>query len=152
MQGAQYTALVDILFATIGVFVIVFALQEVTPPVQLQPAPYTHLVICHDAERLSFLGDTDRAEIEFGRAALRNGDLAERLQSGGRVLVAMASGCLEATDLAPLAESLRDLEETLSNRVSTTIAPLVLFEFAPLGTGPNTAEALVQRFLSGVSP
>jgi hypothetical protein len=150
MQGAQYTALVDILFATTGVFVIVFALQDVVPPVRLQPAPYMHLVICHDAERLGYMRGGDEVEAALGRSAVSDGTLAERLQSGGRVLVALGPACVEATDQRPLVESLRELEATLGNRLATTIAPLVLFEFAPLGTGPNSAEALVRRFQEGL--
>jgi hypothetical protein len=146
MQGARFTALVDILFATIGVFVIVFALQDMDPPVQLQPAPYAHLVICHDGERLGYVGPDDDIEIALDRTAISDGSLAERLQTGGRVLVALGPECVGATDRRPLAESLRTLEETLGNRIGTTIAPLVLFEFAPLGTGQNGAEALVRSF------
>ena len=151
MQGAQYTALVDILFATIGVFVIVFALQDRDPPVQLQPAAYTHLVICHDAERLGYFGADDRNETPLDPAAVSDGTLAERLQAGGRVLVALGAECVEASGARPVAEALRGLEETLGNRIATTVAPLVLFEFAPLGTGPNSAEALVRRFHEGLT-
>ena len=53
-HGAHYTALVDLLCATIGIFVIVFALQDLEPPQALQPAPYDHLVICDAGPSLTY--------------------------------------------------------------------------------------------------
>jgi len=142
---------VDILFATIGVFVIVFALQDPEPPTDLQPAPYAHLLICHDSDRLGYVGPDYRTEVPLSRGDLDDGRVAGLLAAGGRVLVALGPDCVDDVNRKPMAEALRTLEETLGNRVVTTIAPLTLFEYAPLGTGPNDAEALVRRFLESLS-
>jgi len=148
-HGASYTALVDILFATIGVFVIVFALQDVQPPKDLQPAPYAHLIMCEQGRALSYqsAGSDEVTPLEI--VDLDNGRLQERLAPGGRVLVALAGDCVRQDGVDSIATLLTKLETTLSARPSTGAAPLVLFEFSPLGQGEMGATALRQRFVDG---
>ena len=148
-HGAQYTALVDILFATIGVFAIVFALQDLDPPQELQPAPYDHLIVCDASRQLSYTSVQTGEPSNFPVADIRSGALAERLAEGGRVLIALAGECVETMDGPDIPASLRDLEDALSDRPATAVAPLTLFEFAPLGLDETGAEALRARFLNG---
>ncbi|MCF2872049.1 hypothetical protein L0664_13320 [Octadecabacter sp. G9-8] len=148
-HGASYTALVDILFATIGVFVIVFALQDVQPPQDLQPAPYAHLVLCEQGQVLSYLSAGSDTVTSLAIDDLDNGRLEERLMQGGRVLVALAGDCVRKDGANSIATLLTKLETTLSARPATGAAPLTLFEFSPLGQGEMGADVLRQRFLDG---
>ncbi|MEE3317029.1 MAG: hypothetical protein VX202_04640 [Pseudomonadota bacterium] len=144
---AQYTALVDILFATIGVFVIVFALQDLDPPQDLQPAPYDHLILCDTADTVAYYGAGPDQPLTLNKDELRNGRLGTLIQSG-RVLIAFGRDCLAQSQQGGLYRMLVDLEEELTERPATETSPLTLFEFAPLGTTHGT-DALIQRFLLG---
>lgn len=146
---AQYTALVDILFATIGVFVIVFALQDPVPASELQPAPYDHLILCGPDGQLSYLDGESVGEIALDEGDVGSGRLAELLAGGGRVLVALGGDCMSQRDGESLFAQLRDLEEILSDRAASDRSPLVLFEFAPLGTGELGLDGLRRRFRAG---
>ncbi|KQI70751.1 hypothetical protein AN191_16355 [Loktanella sp. 5RATIMAR09] len=151
-HGAQYTALVDLLCATIGIFVIVFALQDLEPPQALQPAPYDHLVICDAGRALTYNGrNTDQATV-LGDEDLGNGRLMQELAGGGRVLVALAGDCLVQDEGPSVAAQLREIEEDLSDRPATDASPLTLFEFSPLGQDDNGADAIRARFLLGDMP
>lgn len=145
---AQYTALVDILFATIGVFVIVFALQDLDPPQPLQPAPYDHLIICEGQGEIGYLDRDGHEAIELHPADIGSGRLETLLAHGGRVLVALTSDCLLPDGGPEVARQLRDLEETLNDRPATDTSSLILFEFAPLGFGDTGADAIRVRFLT----
>lgn len=149
---AQYTALVDILFATIGVFVIVFALQDLDPPQALQPAPYDHLIVCEAPDALAYLGRDGQDPIPLGASDIGTDRLAVLLAGGGRVLVALAPDCLSSATPPDIANRLRDLEEVLNDRPATDTSPLILFEFAPLGIDDLGADAIRQRFLTQVRP
>ncbi|WP_333713905.1 hypothetical protein [Yoonia sp.] len=151
-HAAQYTALVDILFATIGVFVIVFALQDLDPPQPLQPAPYDHLITCEGQDALGYLGGDGQEAIDLRPADIRSGRLETLLAGGGRVLVALGSGCLIPGDGPAIARQLRDLEETLNDRPATDTSPLILFEFAPLGLDDTGADAIRSLFLTEGRP
>jgi hypothetical protein len=151
-HGAQYTALVDLLCATIGIFVIVFALQDLEPPQTLQPAPYDHLVICDAGRALTYNGrNTDQAVV-LSSDNLANGRLIQELAGGGRVLIALAGDCLVQDDGPSIATQLRDIEEDLSDRPATDASPLTLFEFSPLGEDDNGADVIRARFLLGDMP
>lgn len=151
-HAAQYTALVDILFATVGVFVIVFALQDLDPPQPLQPAPYDHLIICEGQGAIGYLGRNGQEAIALRPADIASGRLESLLAGGGRVLVALSSDCLTQGDVPGFARQLSDLEETLNDRPSTDTSPLILFEFAPLGLDDTSADAIRARFLSEGRP
>lgn len=147
-HAAQYTALVDILFATIGVFVIVFALQDLDPPQPLQPAYYDHLIICEGQGALGYLGRDGQEATELPTADIGSGRLETLLAGGGHVLVAFDSVCLLPGDGPGVARQLRDLEEALNDRPVTDTSPLILFEFAPMGLDDTGADAIRARFLT----
>ena len=146
---AQYTALVDILFATIGVFVIVFALQDLVPASDLQPAPYDHAILCGPDARLTYMDSTGENEIGLDERDISSGRVADLLAAGGRVLVALGGDCLSHRDGDSIFARLRDLEEVLSDRPASDRSPLTLFEFAPLGVGDLDIDSIRQRFLAG---
>lgn len=152
---AQYTALVDILFATIGVFVIVFALQDLEPTVALQPAPYQHLVTCGPDRTLTYFGGAVSPEATTGEALGTGARAIDRLEpllgAGGRVLVALSAACLDAVEDGSDATRLRALEDRLSERRSNRTSSLTLFEFAPVGTGPYGIEAIIADFMAEVA-
>lgn len=143
-KAGQYTALVDILFATIGIFVIVFALQELDPQVDLVPAPYDKVLIC-GADRVLRLHDKDAADpVSFSPSEIVS-DLQDRLQTGGRVLVGLSAECMiDADDGVVLVDRLRDMERQLTEREADAASSLLLIEFAPLA---RDGEAdLMERF------
>lgn len=145
-KAGQFTALVDILFATIGIFVIVFALQELDPPVDLLPAPYDSALVCGDdrALRLYARGAEQPHNINI-RSMER--DLTDLLQRGGRVLVALSADCMrDPGDGVVVADRLHDLERNLTERETDTASTLLLMEFAPLAAGEE--DALIARFNS----
>lgn len=148
-HGAQYTALVDILFATIGVFVIVFALQDLDPPQELQPAPFDHLIVCDDDRSLTYTSAATGEDVSLRLADIDAGLPGGQLSGGGRVLVALSGACVSPLDGADIPTALRDLEDALSDRPTTAATPLTLFEFAPLGRDDEAAAALRAMVLEG---
>lgn len=149
---AQYTALVDILFATIGIFVIVFALQDLNEPQVLQPAPYDHLITCDETGQISYMSAIGREPVPFAVDEIEAGSLEEQLAGGGRVLIAVSGECLGVANGEDAIGALRDLEETVSDRSATGATPLTLFDFAPLGTGDKGVEGLQARIAVGAAP
>lgn len=145
-HGAQYTALVDILFATIGVFVIVFALQDPVPPQDLQPAPYDHLLLCEDSGAVTHHLAESEEVTTLSMDDLRGSARLDVLAAGGRILVALAPACLGRHDDKSVAETLLALEETLSERAAGAAGALTLFEFAPMDDGDNNAAEILRRF------
>jgi len=145
-KAGQFTALVDILFATIGIFVIVFALQDLDPPVDLLPAPYDAVVTCAEDRNLRFF----RAEAEgpqiFGPRDIAR-DLRDVLDEGGRILVALSANCvIDTGDGIVVSDRLRDVERSLTERTGAEAKALLLMEYAPLEAGGE--KTLIARFLS----
>ena len=157
-HAAQFTALVDILFATIGIFVIVFVLQDLETPSDLKPSRYDALVTCGAGQQISLYLASDGLSPEPARIFVPeeiDGLLAEALAGRGRILVALGSACLEARDGAsPPGDELRELERRLGTRAGSGPEPLTLFEFAPLGSAQADHDSLLKLFheSSGAKP
>ena len=131
-RAGQFTALVDILFATIGIFVIVFALQELKPEVDLVPAPYDMVLVCQNDRNLRLYERQVPVPITYAPRDIAD-DLQERLKAGGRVLVALSAECMIDTgDGLVVIDRLRDMERELTERASDEASSLLLVEFAPL--------------------
>ena len=149
-QVAQYTALVDIMFATIGVFVIVFVLQDLETPSDLKPARYDALVVCGADQRISLYtgsGESPPATARSFAPEEIETLLAEALAGQGRILVALGRECHEARNGAsPPGDELRELERRLGTRAGKGPEALTLFEFAPLGSARSDLDALLQLF------
>ncbi|MGX0905121.1 hypothetical protein ACSSV8_003715 [Roseovarius sp. MBR-79] len=144
-KAGQFTALVDILFATIGIFVIVFALQELVTTSELKPAPYDALILCDPDRTIRLYRKTGEAE-EFSSRDI-SGPLSAAVEGSGRALIGLAQECAAEAEGVVVADRLREMAEDLSERREDGDT-LDLFEFAPLG-GPGTdAKALIERFAS----
>ncbi|NKN31687.1 hypothetical protein [Marichromatium bheemlicum] len=126
------TSLVDLLLATIGIFVIVFALQEVVVPSERVAAPFDGAVLC-DA------GGRYRGHLPDGRVQpLDRADLATAVRlwapAGGRFLIGITPGCAQ-TELtrgrsaAALAFAIR---AELGLQTDPSGEPIHRFEIAPL--------------------
>lgn len=145
-RAGQYTALVDILFATIGIFVIVFALQELEPPVELLPAPYDAVLICDSDRALRLYRDGEQEPVDYDRRAISS-DLQNELGAGGRVLIALTAECTtDPGDGIVVEDKLRALERKLTERNADEVSALLLLEFAPLAKDGEAA--LIDRFVT----
>lgn len=144
LRAGQFTALVDILFATIGIFVIVFALQKLEPPADLRPAPFDALLACPADRVLQLHRKNGEKPTRYGPRDI-SGKLADELRSGGRVLVAISKECASDTgDGIVMIDRLHDLERKLTEHDAGEKSPLLLLEFAPLAA--DGTNRLVQRF------
>lgn len=145
-RAGQYTALVDILFATIGIFVIVFALQELKPPVELRPASYDAVLVCDSDRALRLYRADEQEPVNYGLRAIGS-DLQDELGAGGRVLIALTTECTtDPGDGIVVEDKLRALERKLTGRNSDKVSALLLLEFAPLAKGGEAA--LLDRFVA----
>tara|TARA_B100000497_G_C7495084_1_gene302705 strand:- start:231 stop:713 length:483 start_codon:yes stop_codon:yes gene_type:complete len=145
-KAGKFTALVDILFATIGIFVIVFALQELDPHSNLLPSPYDKVLVCSDDRSLRLYQRTAPDPIIFTQLDFTE-DLQENLKQGGRILVALSKECMIDTGNGVVVwDRLRDIERKLTERTSGQASRMLLIEFAPLAA--NEEAALISRFNS----
>lgn len=139
------TSLVDVMLATIGIFVIVFALQEVSRPTVRVPAPFDGAILC-DANGAYSLHDLDGGSQPLARADLA-ASLAVIVPDGGRFLVGITPGCASTaidkrTQASDLAYAMR---RKLGLQTTSSGEPLHQFEIAPLGSGAVSFEALLKR-------
>lgn len=118
-------ALVDLLLATIGIFVIVFALQELQRPDDLQPAPVDGVILCQGESLTAF--SRGRAAQPISGAELVQ-DIARLWPQGGRLWVAMDEACAFDGARADLLASEDGLAEISG-------AATWVLEIAPLAPG-----------------
>jgi len=149
LGSSGMTSLVDILLSTTGVFVIVFALQEISDPVERVPAPYDGLIACNET------GAYVAYDLRGGDARLPESRMAEALRAfapdGGRFLVAIGPGCAEARaagggSASFLAWSLADQADQARAEVDDAI---YLFEIAPIDAAAHSLAALLSRMAGG---
>lgn len=138
------TSLVDIMLATIGIFVIVYALQEIAPPTTRVPAPFDGAILCNAEGQYSF------HDLEGGSQAMARTDLAASLARiapvGGRFLIGIAPGCAsksidKRTHASDLAYAMR---RKLGLQTVPSGEPLHQFEITPIGTDKFAFEALLE--------
>jgi len=135
-----YAALVDIMLATIGIFVIVFVLQDLSPPQALQPAAVDGVVIC--AVESLVLHRAGMEPLPIGTRDIA-APLIEAFSLGGRIWVAIEAQCAFEGGMAEVTKARGILAELASDG---NAAPLVL-ELAPLGTDGH--DALLARLEQG---
>ena len=138
-----YTALVDILLATLGIFIVVFALQSKITEQTLMPAITDGLVICTETnEQPEALLVSMKAGSELGIRSPVDGSLASKIRKtwpeGGRLWVAISRECAFGHGMG----FLRDAEQEL-RRLGDASAPYVL-TLAPLA--PGAADDLIARW------
>lgn len=150
--GAGMTSLVDILLSTIGVFVIVFALQEISEPTARVPAAFDGAILC-DAD-----GRYTAFDLNGGSAALPEASMAAALRAfaaeGGRFLIAITPGCAEAKTAK--GGSAAGLAWTLVSDVGAQRAEapdaLHRFEIAPADDDAHSFQALMARIAPRQAP
>lgn len=139
-------ALVDILMATMGIFVIVFALQEVVDAPTRRPAPYDVLVICRDDGTVAAHQSGQAAPTltePAGFAALLPGLAPE----GGRFLVALSAGCAVPPTGGTAASQVLIAAFEAANRVTGEVVDVLhRYELAPLGGDGFDEPALLARW------
>lgn len=118
-------ALVDLLLATIGIFVIVFALQELQHPDDLQPAPVEGVILCQGQSLTAFSRGRTAQPVTTANLVQ---DISRLWPQGGRLWVAMDESCAfdgARADLLASEDGLADLSG----------AATWVLEIAPLGPG-----------------
>lgn len=142
LSSGDFTSLVDILLATIGIFVIVFAMQSVTEVQRLQPAPYDGIISCDAEERIAL--DLRGPDGTAMRSDLPKGDilpvLRKLLVDGGRFIVASDPLCLINASADSPASQLARLEGDLSDLADPDTTHQ--FEYVPLGPAPDDLAGL----------
>lgn len=136
----------DIIFATIGIFVLVFALQEIIEQTTSRQLAVDHLVTCTDGEALRLRLEPNTAPLDFDRHGLTGlVDLLGREEDGIRnVTFAFTAACFElrrlfVTELARFLSALpRDREA--GGRAAFRVS------YRPLGAAPDAESALIDRW------
>lgn len=133
MAGPQvvYASLVDILMATIGIFLVVFALQDPdATPVTRVPAPVEALIHCEtgpDGPVLSLI--THRDGVETHSPVTAPGGLTAQVRTalpeGARLWAVLDAGCA----VGPAMDSLREAERALRRMADD--APAHVIEIVP---------------------
>lgn len=135
----DFTALIDIMMATIGIFVIVFALQEIVEQTTDDPKPYDLLIFCTSDGALDLHrrdGETRTAQPD----AVADG--VERfLPDGGDLFLGIGPGCPQQTVTA-VVQALGAL-----GRVDPDAPTSVhRYEMGPLGAGAFGPEGLLDSW------
>lgn len=130
--------LVDILFATLGVFVIVLTTQELLESVPKVEVPADAVVICADENNLTLALAGVEARQTLSVQTLGAG-IAEALPKGGNIVIGIEDGCLSGQSSAFLKI------ETLDDSLAAISDGNVFFRmrYIPLGGGAFSAEALI---------
>lgn len=139
------TALVDILMATIGVFIIVFALQKLDDTPVRFPAPYDVLVICRDPGTVAF-HRRQQETLLIDPTELRA--LLERTTpDGGRFLVGITPGCAvpDGKGSTP-SQQLINAFEAANKVVRDKADALHLYDLAPVGGDDFDEQALLAKW------
>ena len=144
-QGGGMTSLVDVLLSTIGIFVIIFALQEIVVPTERAPAPFDGAIVCDD------VGAYTAHDLQGRSHLLDTKDLAKAMTEfapeGGRFLLGITPGCAAAeikrgTFASSLAFSMR---RELGLQTDSSGEALHQFEIAPLDRDTYSFEAMLGR-------
>ena len=138
------SALVDILLATIGIFVIVFALQEIVERDPLHPQDYAALVLCDGTGTLT-LALPDRT-LPVPQADALAPMLAREVPDGGPVFFGIALACQTRTARpgVSIAQALREQRDQLVDLVSA--GPIHVFEVGPLSGDAEAATSFAVRW------
>ena len=147
VPAGGFAALVDILLASIGIFVIIFALQEIVEEVPLEPLDYSALVLCDGQTSLSLALPEETVAVES--ISVLSGLLAERLPDGGAIFFGLALPCQTqaARPGVSFAMALREEREALV--AMNEAAPVHLFEVGPIMADEGAAEAFATSWRSG---
>ena len=136
----------DIVFATIGIFVMVFALQEIVEQTAKRQLAVDHLVTCTDGDELHLRLAPDADPLRFDRRRLAEMlDLLGREHEGIRnVTFAFGAACFELRRLF-VAELGRFLSALPRDRDAGGRAAFRV-SYRPLGAAPDAEAMLVARW------
>lgn len=146
--AASYAALVDILLATMGIFVVVFTQLHLEDTPRLVPLEVDGLILCQGAGRVEVF---DAVQADIRNTASTVAQLSQTIQAvwptGARLMVALTADCAWS-DAARNVWAL----ETDIRRIETSGARY-LVELVPLSSapqGPGSFEALFARWKQGI--
>lgn len=147
--NAGMTSLVDVLLSTIGIFVIIFALQEIARPTDRVPGSFDGAILCDDEGRY-ILHNLDGATETLDISDLA-GSLGALVPAGGRFLVGISAGCATTeirkgvTAISPA----YGMRSELGLQTDPTGEAIHQFEIAPLDSSANSFSALLSRIRVG---
>lgn len=134
--------LVDILLATLGVFIVVLASQELVDDIPTYEVPAEAVLVCHSAQEVSLVWDNpDRAALSLTPKALST-TLPQEMPLGGNLVVAIPDACTHGSP-----SGFQQLL-ALDTAMTTTSAENIFFRFrfVPVGDADYSAEVLVAAF------
>lgn len=135
--------LVDIFLATLGVFIVVLASQELVEDIPKVEVAAEAVVLCKTAQdmRLVF-ADPDRDEIPLGVETLAAA-LNEQMPRGGNVIVAIPDSCTQGSPSG--FQKLLTLDAAMSAVAGENV--FFRFRFVPTGDGEYSGQALAQALV-----
>ena len=142
----------DIIFGTIGIFVVTFALQNLVEVKEGIPPGVDAIVTCIDGDRLAaHWPDGSSGAVA---APARTFDLLQALAADGRpfrsVILALSGHCIKARS-AFLTGFERYLDVSTRSAAGASRAPIgLMLELYPIG-GASDAEALLDEWRGGPS-
>ena len=139
------TSLVDVLLSTIGIFVIIFALQEIAKPTDRVPAAFDGAILCDDEGRYvmhPFAGESTVLDADDLAASL-----GTAVPEGGRFLIAISAGCAQTEvrkGVTAVALAFR-MRRELGLQTDPSGEPIHQFEIAPLGSDAGAFSVLLDK-------
>ena len=135
--------LVDIMLATLGVFIVVLATQELVEGIpKIEVAADAALICLSNHEANLVLPDQDRKGSSLAHGAVAD-TLLQTLPTGGNIVVAIPDSCTEG---APSGlQKLIQLETAMSTVAEENV--FFQFRFIPVGAGPYGADTLAAALI-----
>ena len=135
--------LVDIMLATLGVFIVVLATQELVEDIPRTEVAADAVLTCLSEHEVSLvLPDQDRNGSNLAHGAVANA-LLQTLPTGGNIVVAIPDSCTEG---APSGFQRLILLETAMSTVAEENV-FFQFRFIPVGAGPYGADTLAAALI-----
>lgn len=136
--------LVDILLATLGVFIVVLASQELVDDIPMVEVPADAALICRSAQEVSLIfPDPDRAALTLATDNLAT-HLTQALPLGGNLVVAIPDSCTHGSPSG--FQHLLALDSALTASAAKNI--FFRFRFVPVGDGAFGPDALAAALIN----
>lgn len=120
-QAGSYAALVDILLATMGIFVVVFTQLHLNDAPRLQPAPVDGLIVCSDPAQLTLHHHADGSFVTQDATIVTVvAAITGKWPQGARIMIALSRACATGTqgqDLWGIETRIRRLEDMRASYV-----------------------------------
>jgi hypothetical protein len=147
--ASGFAPLIDILMASIGIYIVIFAFQEIEDHPTLHKARYDGIVLCQSPSAAEIYLAPDAAGESIAYQALE-GYLASETPEGGRFLFAKGDGCYDAGEgIRTPSYRLRLVEEALTDNSKPN--RMHQFEIAPLGNPPYDRDGILARWKQEVA-